>query len=74
MRHASFSAQLPPKKPPPRGTPPREYLTADEVEYLFRAARRQGRYRHRNATMILLMYRHACGSQNSCACAGIWWT
>jgi site-specific recombinase XerD len=58
MRHASFSAQLPPKKPHNVERRSREYLTADEVEHLFRAARRQGRYRHRNATMILLMYRH----------------
>ena len=58
MRHASFSAQLPPKKPHNLERRSREYLTADEVEHLFRAARRQGRYRHRNATMILLMYRH----------------
>lgn len=58
MRHASFSAQLPPKKPHNVERRSREYLTADEVEHLLRAARRQGRYRHRNATMILLMYRH----------------
>jgi hypothetical protein len=33
MRHASFSAQLPPKKPHNVERRPREYLTADEVEY-----------------------------------------
>jgi len=36
----------------------REYLTAEEVELLLRAARRHGRYGQRNATLILLMYRH----------------
>jgi integrase len=58
MHHASFSAQLPPKKPHNVERRSREYLTGDEVESLLRAARRHGRYRHRNATMILLMYRH----------------
>ena len=38
---------------------PREYLTADEVERLMTAARsRPGRYGQRDATMILLAYRH----------------
>jgi type 1 fimbriae regulatory protein FimB/type 1 fimbriae regulatory protein FimE len=36
----------------------REYFTAEEVDGLIRAARRQGRYGQRNATLILLMYRH----------------
>ena len=36
----------------------REYLTAEEVDMLMRAARRPGRYGQRNATLILLMYRH----------------
>jgi type 1 fimbriae regulatory protein FimB/type 1 fimbriae regulatory protein FimE len=36
----------------------REYLTPEEVEQLLRAARRQGRYKQRNATLMLLMYRH----------------
>ena len=38
---------------------PREYLTAEEVERLVAAARsRPGRYGQRDATMILLAYRH----------------
>ncbi|MBF0620940.1 MAG: tyrosine-type recombinase/integrase [Magnetococcales bacterium] len=36
----------------------REYLTPNEVESLIRAARRQGRHGHRDATMILLAYSH----------------
>ena len=36
----------------------REYLTPEEVAQLLRAARRQGRYKQRNATLMLLMYRH----------------
>jgi type 1 fimbriae regulatory protein FimB/type 1 fimbriae regulatory protein FimE len=33
-------------------------LTEDEVEQLIRAAGRTGRHRHRNATLILVAYRH----------------
>ena len=36
----------------------REYLTPDEVEALMKAARSVGRHRHRDATLILLGYRH----------------
>ena len=36
---------------------PREYLTADEVERLM-AAVRSGRHGHRDATLILIAYRH----------------
>ena len=38
---------------------PREYLTAKEVQQLMETARdRGGRYGHRDATLILLSYRH----------------
>jgi integrase len=38
---------------------PREYLTPEEVELLIETARkRQGRYGHRDATMLFLAYRH----------------
>jgi integrase len=55
---------------PPRVTAygtrrPREYLTVKEVGRLMEAARDRGRYGHRDATMILIAYRHglrgACG-------------
>ncbi len=36
----------------------REYLTEQEVELLMNAARKIGRHGHRDATLILLMYRH----------------
>lgn len=52
----------------PPATPPRkrfnserrsrEYLTSNEVEALIAAARRLGRHGHRDATMILMTYRH----------------
>jgi integrase len=37
----------------------REYLTPDEVDKLITAARKIGRHRHRDSTMILVAYRHA---------------
>jgi integrase len=37
---------------------PRTYLTPDQVEQLMAAARARGRHGHRDATMILLAYRH----------------
>src|SRR5438105_15149462 len=58
MTQPLFSAKCPPQKPRNASRRSREYLTAEEVEQLLRAARRQGRYKQRNATMILLMYRH----------------
>src|SRR5690349_10646357 len=36
----------------------RAYLTEVEVEALMGAARKRGRYGHRDSTMILLAYRH----------------
>ncbi|HFD86971.1 MAG TPA: integrase [Gammaproteobacteria bacterium] len=37
----------------------REYLTHDEVERLMKAARGLGRHGHRDATLVLIAYRHA---------------
>lgn len=37
----------------------REYLTHDEVERLMKVARELGRHGHRDATLILIAYRHA---------------
>jgi type 1 fimbriae regulatory protein FimB/type 1 fimbriae regulatory protein FimE len=44
---------------------PREYLTPSEVETLIRAAR-QGRYGHRDATLILVAYRHGLRAIELC--------
>jgi integrase len=56
---------------PPRPVPhavrrPREYLTPTEVERLISAAR-QNRYGHRDATMILIAYRHGLRVAELCA-------
>src|SRR3954469_19040502 len=53
-----------PNKPsPPRRIPnadrrPREYLTEAEVDQLCKTARKRGRYGQRDATMILVAFRH----------------
>ncbi len=52
------------KVTPPRRVPnlerrTREYLTPDEIEKLMTAAGRLGRHGHRDATLILIAFRHA---------------
>lgn len=53
-----FSAKLlspPPKKPSTRD---REYLRTDEINALYRAAKKVGRHGIRDGAIILLMFRH----------------
>jgi len=57
-RQTSFSGKSPPRKPRSAEVRPREYLTEEEVRCLIRAARRVGRHGHRDATLILITYRH----------------
>ena len=54
-----FSGKFPPRKPHNARVRPREYLTGEEVRRLMQAARRTGRHPHRDATLILISYRHA---------------
>src|SRR5256886_17188413 len=44
----------------------RRYLTAREVKKLTEAARKHGRYGHRDATMILIGYRHGLRASELC--------
>src|SRR5262245_14938784 len=44
----------------------RRYLTSREVEKLMKAARNTGRYGHRDATMILIAYRHGLRACELC--------
>jgi integrase len=44
----------------------REYLTTQEVEDLMAAARKSSRYAHRDATMILVAYRHGLRASEVC--------
>jgi integrase len=53
------NGKVPPKRLPNAALRPREYLTPKEVDRLIEAARKRGRYGPRDATLILLAYRHA---------------
>jgi integrase len=44
----------------------REYLTGREIERLMAAARKSSRYGHRDATMILVGYRHGLRASELC--------
>jgi integrase len=44
----------------------REYLTSTEIERLMSAARSSSRYGHRDATMILIGYRHGLRASELC--------
>jgi type 1 fimbriae regulatory protein FimE len=57
---------------PPRLTPyskrrQREYLTVKEIGLLMDTARERGRYGHRDATMILIAYRHGLRACELCS-------
>ncbi len=54
---ASKTGKLP-TRPKNKDVRTREYLTEQEVELLMYAARKTGRHGHRDATLILLTYRH----------------
>lgn len=49
----------PPRRKPNAELRPREYLTPSEVDRLMEAAGLTGRHRHRDRTLILMLYRHA---------------
>ena len=57
-RPRTQSGNLPPKRLPNKAVRGREYLTADEVDKLINAAKNIGRHSNRDATMILIAYRH----------------
>jgi type 1 fimbriae regulatory protein FimE len=56
--NVSEDAMTPPRKPKNQEVRSREHLTPDEVDLLMQAAKQEGRHGHRDATLILLMYRH----------------
>ena len=57
LRQPPYSGKLP-RKPKNKDVRSREYLTDKEVEALMSAARRTGRHGYRDATLILIAYRH----------------
>ena len=62
------NGNVPPRRLANAARRPREYLTAEEVERLMAAARsRPGRYGQRDATMILLAFRHGLRVSELCA-------
>lgn len=63
----THNGTVPPKRQPYSARRPREYLTPTEVEHLMHTAQRRGRYGHRDATMILLAYRHGLRVAELCA-------
>ena len=61
-RHENRSV---PARPPNAELRTREYLTPAEVEKLIKEAR-QGRYGHRDATLILIAFRHGLRAGEIC--------
>ena len=49
---------VPPRRVPNAAVRSREYLTSNEIEALMAAAKRSGRHGQRDATVILIAYRH----------------
>src|SRR5262245_30322667 len=58
---------VPPRRALNADVRPREYLTPKEIDRLIEAARKRGRYGLRDATMILVAYRHGLRASELCA-------
>jgi integrase len=56
-----------PRRVPNSELRPREYLTERGIERLQEAARKRSRYGHRDATMILVTYRHGLRASEVCS-------
>jgi type 1 fimbriae regulatory protein FimB/type 1 fimbriae regulatory protein FimE len=56
--NGKVSIARPPRRLPNKATRTREHLTPAEVDSLMEAAGKVGRHGHRDATLILLAYRH----------------
>jgi type 1 fimbriae regulatory protein FimB/type 1 fimbriae regulatory protein FimE len=57
---------VPPKRGLNADVRPREYLTPKEIDRLIEGARKRGRYALRDATMILVAYRHGLRASEVC--------
>jgi type 1 fimbriae regulatory protein FimE len=66
---ATVNGKVPPRRLANAERRPREYLTPEEVERLMTAARKRigARTPHRDATMILMAYRHGLRASELCA-------
>ena len=67
-RHPStiVNRTVTPRRPPNADLREREYLTPKEVDRLQDAARKHSRYGHRDATAILIAYRHGLRASELC--------
>jgi site-specific recombinase XerD len=66
-RPSTVNGTVPPRLTPYSKRRQREYLTVKEVERLIDTARDRGRYGHRDATMILVAYRHGLRAAELCS-------
>jgi site-specific recombinase XerD len=66
-RPITVNGTVPPRLAPYSKRRQREYLTVKEVDLLMDTARQRGRYGHRDATMILIAYRHGLRVSELCA-------
>ena len=58
LRAIPVNGKVPPRRLPNAERRPREHLTKDEITRLIKAASSVGRHRHRDATLIVLAFRH----------------
>ena len=70
---ATVKRTVTPRRLPNGNLRTREYLTEAEVERLMEAAK-GNRYGHRDATMVLVAYRHGLRAPNWWTCGGIRWS
>jgi type 1 fimbriae regulatory protein FimE len=63
----TVNGTVPPSRLKNSDVRPREYLSEGEVSELMKVAKKRGRYGHRDATMILLAYRHGLRVAELCA-------
>ena len=61
------SSSKPPRRVPNAERRTREFLTPEEVEKLINAAQKVGRYGHRDATILLIAYRHGLRVSELCS-------
>src|ERR1700693_520971 len=66
-RPTTVNGTVPPRLTPYSKRRQREYLTVKEVGLLMDTAHKRGRYGHRDATMILVAYRHGLRAAELCA-------
>jgi len=59
VAQTSKMGKLPPRRVPNSERRSQEYLSPAEVDFMIIAAKNTGRHGHRDATLILLAYRHA---------------